>query len=67
MSDPIDMAGAEGVVAPRLVGGEALVIPDVVAGELGWLDVATEEAGLEVRHRWLLTDPLDWVIPCLRC
>lgn len=57
--DPIDIAGAEGVVTPALVDGDALVIAEVAAGELGWLDVAIEEAGLDVRYRWLLTDPPD--------
>jgi len=51
ISDPIDIAGADGVIAPTLVTGDALLIPEVGAGELGWLDVAIDDAGLEVRYR----------------
>lgn len=50
-SDPIDMAGAGGVVALALAEGDALLILGVVAGELGWLDVAIDDAGLAVRYR----------------
>ena len=51
MREPIDIAGADGVVTPTLVDGHARVISEVAAGELGWLDVATDDAGLDVRYR----------------
>lgn len=50
-SDPIDIAGADGLVALALADGDALLILEVVAGELGWLDVAIDDARLAVRYR----------------